>query len=154
MLERDQWIPAPVAEVWDFFSDPANLARITPGGLRFRVVGDPPRPLSSGARIEYRIRWAALTLRWVTRISRWEPGRLFEDVQERGPYRRWVHTHRFSPERGGTRMRDRVEYALPFGPLGRLAHRLVVRRQLARIFDHRGEAIRELFPAARAGQRR
>jgi ligand-binding SRPBCC domain-containing protein len=66
-------------------------------------------------------------------------------VQEKGPYRRWVHSHRFASEEGGTRMRDRVEYELPFGILGRLAHRLLVRRQLEDIFRHRARVIAELF---------
>ena len=115
------------------------------GSLRFRIVGGPPPPLSRGSRITYRIRWAFLSLRWITRISRWEPETLFEDVQEKGPYRRWVHSHRFASEEGGTRMRDRVEYELPFGILGRLAHRLLVRRQLEDIFRHRARVIAELF---------
>ena len=72
-------------------------------------------------------------------------------MQEKGPYRRWVHRHRFAPEDGGTRMRDRVEYELPFGILGRLAHRLLVRRQLESIFRHRARVIGELFPPARSG---
>ena len=92
-----------------------------------------------------------LTLRWITRISRWEPETLFEDVQEKGPYRRWVHSHRFVSEDGGTRMRDRVEYELPLGIFGRLAHRHLVRRQLEDIFRHRAEVIAELFPRAGAG---
>lgn len=150
VLERDQFISAPLPEVWDFFSDPENLARITPAGLEFRIVGVAPKPLSAGARIDYRIRWTLLRLRWVTRIGRWEPPRMFEDVQERGPYRQWVHTHRFAPERGGTRMSDRIAYALPFGPLGRIAHRLLVRRQLEAIFDHRREAILDVFPPSGA----
>ncbi|MFN2385221.1 MAG: SRPBCC family protein [Thermoanaerobaculia bacterium] len=145
LLERDQWIPAPRPQVWAFFSDPGNLTRITPRSLGFRIVGAPPGPLERGSRIAYRIRWAALTLGWTTRISRWEPEDFFEDVQERGPYRRWVHTHRFTPQHGGTRMEDRVEYELPFGVLGRLAHRLSVRRQLEGIFHHRARVIGELF---------
>ncbi|MBC8646324.1 MAG: SRPBCC family protein [Thermoanaerobaculia bacterium] len=151
VLEREQWIPAPRPQVWAFFSDPGNLARITPGSLRFQIVGGPPPPLSRDSRIVYRIRWAFLTLRWITRISRWEPETVFEDVQEKGPYRRWVHSHLFTSEDGGTRMRDRVEYELPFGILGRLAHRLLVRRQLEGIFRHRAGVISELFPPAGAG---
>ena len=81
----------------------------------------------------------------MTRIARFEPPREFQDVQEKGPYRAWIHTHSFAPERDGVRMTDRVEYALPFGLAGRLAHALVVRRQLEGIFDFRRRAVDEIF---------
>ena len=96
-----------------------------------------------------------VTLRWVTHITRWSPPVEFEDVQERGPYASWTHTHRFVPlEAGrGVEMHDRVAYALPFGLLGRIVHRLLVRRQLEAIFDYRAEAIDRIFPPEPAGSR-
>src|SRR5262249_2288617 len=105
---------------------------------------------AAGGRLEYRIRWSGVWLRWVTRITRWEPDREFEDVQEVGPYAAWIHTHRFRPDGGGTVMEDRVDYALPFGFAGRLAPRLRGRRQLEEIFDYRREAIARLFPGSNA----
>lgn len=144
-LDRIQTIAAPLPEVFAFFSDPSNLARITPPWLSFRIHGTPPRPLAAGSRIEYRIRWMRFELRWVTRITRWQPPHEFEDVQEKGPYARWGHTHRFRETDAGTVMEDHVEYALPFGPLGRLVHALRVRRQLERIFDFRRRQIARIF---------
>jgi ligand-binding SRPBCC domain-containing protein len=145
-LDRSQEIPAPLDEVFAFFSNPGNLSRITPTWLRFRIVGEPPRELSEGSRLEYRIRWTLLTLKWVTRIVRWVPGVEFQDVQERGPYRTWMHTHRFAQRGRVVLMQDHVDYELPFGVLGRLAHGLRVRRQLEAIFDYRRRVIQELFP--------
>ncbi len=151
VLERTQEIPAPLESVWKFFSDPANLARITPAGLRFRIVSPRPAAMQEGSRIEYRIRWIVFRLRWVTRITRWQPLLRFEDVQEKGPYRRWTHTHSFeSLGPGVTRMRDRIEYELPLGLVGALVHVLFVRRQLAAIFDYRRRAIEEIFGAPEA----
>ncbi|HEY6100342.1 MAG TPA: SRPBCC family protein, partial [Anaeromyxobacter sp.] len=94
-----------------------------------------------------RIRWLVFVLAWVTRITRFDPPREFQDVQEKGPYRSWIHTHTFEagPGGAGVTMRDRVEYALPFGFLGRIAHAIVVRRQLAGIFEYRRRAIEEIF---------
>jgi len=147
-LERTQLIrDARLPEVFAFFSDPANLARITPPWLSFRIVGPAPSPMAAGSRIEYRIRWMGLSLRWVTRITRWNPPYEFQDVQEKGPYARWIHTHRFRATEGGVLIDDHVDYALPFGPLGRLAHALRVRRQLEGIFDYRRTSIGEIFPA-------
>ena len=146
-LDRTQTIAAPLDEVFAFFSDPGNLARITPPWLSFRIHGEAPRPLAEGSRIEYRIRWGWLRLGWVTRITRWRPPHEFEDVQERGPYRRWAHTHRFRATERGVMIEDHVDYALPLGPLGRLVHALRVRRQLEGIFDYRREAIVRIFTA-------
>ena len=93
------------------------------------------------ASIDYRLSLWGVPLRWRTSISVWEPNRRFVDEQERGPYLYWRHLHEFTPEGDGTRMRDQVTYALPFGPLGEIAHALLVKRQLATIFDFREQAI-------------
>ncbi|MEO8348368.1 MAG: NAD(P)H-binding protein [Acidobacteriota bacterium] len=146
VLERTQKVVATRREVFAFYADPSNLSRLTPPGLRFRIHGETPPRLEAGSRLEYRIRWLFLRIPWVTRITRWVPESEFEDVQERGPYRTWIHTHFFEEDDNGVIVRDRVEYSLPFGPIGRLAHRLLVRRQLEAIFDFRRRAIEELFP--------
>jgi ligand-binding SRPBCC domain-containing protein len=144
-LDQTQQIEAPLDEVFAFFSDPGNLARITPSWLSFRIHGPAPSALGEGSRIEYRIRWGLFTLRWVTRIARWHPPSDFQDAQEAGPYRVWLHTHRFSQRGSSVIMEDHVDYALPFGVLGRIAHRLRVRAQLEEIFDYRRRAIAEIF---------
>jgi len=149
LLQQSQEIAASLDEVFAFFSDPANLARITPAWLSFGIHGGPPGPMRAGSRIEYRIRWGPARLRWVTRIESWNPPEGFTDVQEKGPYRSWHHSHRFTPApRGGVGvlMDDVVRYELPFGPLGRLVHAVRVRRQLEEIFQFRRRAIGEIFP--------
>jgi ligand-binding SRPBCC domain-containing protein len=145
VLRRQAFIPAPLEEVFDFFSDARNLERITPGWLRFRVLTEDPIEMKVGTRIRYRLRIAGVPLRWDTCITRWEPGKSFVDRQERGPYRLWVHTHTFEPIGDGVLMGDLVRYALPFGPLGRFAHELWVRGALAQIFDYRFERIGQIF---------
>ena len=102
--------------------------------------------MAAGTLIDYRLRWHRLPLRWVTEIRRWEPPLGFTDVQLRGPYRLWHHTHTFEAHERGTIMGDLVRYALPLGPIGRLARAVVVRRDLDRIFDYRRDAV-----AARLG---
>ncbi|MGC3997777.1 MAG: SRPBCC family protein [Anaeromyxobacter sp.] len=150
VLERSQLVPRPRAEVFAFFADAHNLEAITPGFLRFRVTTPGPIPMAEGTLIEYRLALFGLPFGWRTRIDAWEPGRLFVDRQLRGPYRRWRHTHAFADAPGGTRVEDRVEYQLPLGPLGDLAHALLVRRTLAAIFDHRAARISALLAPAGA----
>jgi ligand-binding SRPBCC domain-containing protein len=146
ILEREQRIPAPPDEVFPFFEDAYNLEAITPSFLGFRVVTQRPIDMQPGAHIEYRLRLHGVPVRWSTRIESFDPPHTFVDAQVSGPYRLWRHTHVFEPDgRGGTVMRDRVRYALPLGPLGGLAHLLVVRRDLRRIFDFRQQAVARMF---------
>ena len=86
-----------------------------------------------------------MPLRWLTEIDVWEPPRRFVDRQVRGPYRQWVHTHTFEERDGGTVVRDRVDYAVPGGPLEPLLHRFVVGPDAARIFDYRRERMDKRF---------
>ena len=146
-LDRTHRIQARLEEVFAFFSDAGNLGSITPPGLAFRIHGAPPGPMQEGCRIEYRIRWTVFTLRWVTRIARWQPPTEFQDIEEKGPYKTWIHTHRFRVQGREVEMHDHVDYELPLGVLGRIAHGLLVRRQLEAIFDYRNRAIDEIFAA-------
>ena len=148
-LEREQWIPASLDDVFAFFSDAGNLEAITPPWLHFRILTPRPIAMCAETRIAYRLRLAGVPISWRTRIARWEPPHGFVDVQERGPYALWEHTHRFEPCGDGVRMTDVVRYALPLGPLGGVAHALAVRAALAAIFDHRFAVIRERFADTR-----
>jgi ligand-binding SRPBCC domain-containing protein len=147
-LQREQLVPLAPAAAFEFFSDAFNLEAITPPWLHFKVLTAGPIAMRPGTLIEYRLRLHALPLRWLTRIEAWQPGRGFADVQVRGPYRLWHHTHRFETDAAGTIMRDVVRYALPPGALGGLARALLVRRDLERIFDFRRDAVAALLGEA------
>ena len=82
VLERTTFIAAARSEVFSFFSDPKNLARITPPSLGFQIVEAPQRPLRAGDRIRYRIRLLGIPIPWVTHISEWDEGTRFVDEQE------------------------------------------------------------------------
>jgi ligand-binding SRPBCC domain-containing protein len=145
-LRREQALDAPPEAVFAFFADPFNLEAITPPLLRFAVVTPAPIAMDVGAFIQYRLRLRGVPLRWDTLIQAWEPPRRFVDVQVRGPYRLWHHTHELEPLDGGrTLMRDTVRYALGFGALGELAHRALVRRDLEAIFAYRAERVPALL---------
>jgi ligand-binding SRPBCC domain-containing protein len=145
-LERRQRIELPNAQVFAFYGDAHNLERITPPWLGFEVTTPGPIEMGVGTSIEYRLRLHRVPVRWRTRIEAWEPPRRFVDVQVKGPYSLWEHTHEFEEDDpGATIIRDRVRYAIPFGPFGELAERVLVQRDLRRIFDYRRDAVeREL----------
>ncbi len=143
-LHRKQWVPHPLEKVFDFFAEARNLEILTPPFLRFRITRR-PNAMKAGARIDYQLRIHGLPVRWQTTIEKWEPPHAFVDLQARGPYKLWHHTHRFWPENGGTWIEDKVLYVLPFGLLGRLAHRFLVARDVAAIFDYRARKVGEIF---------
>ncbi|HEX6656034.1 MAG TPA: NAD(P)H-binding protein [Candidatus Limnocylindria bacterium] len=145
-------VERPLDEVFDFFSRPENLGRITPPELAFELTSDDIR-MRRGLRIDYRIRpILGLPARWQTLITAYEPPHRFQDTQLRGPYRRWEHTHTFEAAADGaaTVIRDSVSYQLPLGALGDAFHDRLVRTALERIWSYRAWAIREIF--APAGQ--
>ncbi len=139
-LRATQLVPRPLAEVFPFFADPANLQAITPPWLGFEILTPMPLEMRAGALLDYRIRLHGLPLKWRTRITAWEPPGRFVDEQLRGPYRLWVHEHTFREVPGGTEVGDRVRYAVPGGSL---ANRFFVAPDLRKIFAWRREKIRQ-----------
>ncbi len=146
VLEREMFAPVSLQDAFSIFENPNNLALITPPWLNFRIL-TPDVVMREGALIDYTIRWLGLPMRWRTLISRYQPPYEFVDEQLRGPYRLWRHRHTFQTVNGGVLARDRVEYALPLGLVGELAHALVVRRQIEQIFNYRERKLSELFAA-------
>ncbi len=144
-LSTKQRVARPLDTVFAFYAEPRNLARLTPPSLGFRLV-DPSEPvMARGLRLTYRIRPLGIPMTWVSEITEYDPPHWFADEQRRGPYAYWHHEHTFRAVDGGTEVADEVTYGLPFGPVGRLVHALVVRRQLAAIFSFRETAVRETF---------
>jgi ligand-binding SRPBCC domain-containing protein len=143
-LQTSQWLPRSIDDVFAFFADARNLQAITPGWLHFHIENAENLKIEAGTRINYRLRLHGIPLRWQSRISVWEPTRRFVDEQVHGPYRRWVHEHRFEVEGTGTRIDDTVDYAVPGGAL---VHWLFVAGDLRRIFAYRGEKVAELLAA-------
>ena len=142
-------LPVPIDEVFGFFAEARNLEKLTPPWLRFEVLTEGPITMAPGTLIDYRIHWRGIPLRWRTEIEVWEPNHRFVDRQLRGPYRLWRHEHIFVERGDGTAIIDRVEYA-PFG--GALAQRLVVARDVKRIFGYRHEVLHRAFGTSSISQ--
>jgi len=142
LLERRQRVELSIEEAFAFYGDARNLELITPPWLGFEVTTPAPIEMGVGTLIEYRLRLHRVPVRWRTRITAWEPPQRFVDSQVRGPYSLWEHTHTFEDDGAGTTViEDRVRYAIPLGPLGELANRLLVQRDMRRIFDYRRDAV-------------
>lgn len=138
-------IDLPRAEVFDFFSNAENLERITPPELGFHIVTPTPIDIKKGTLIDYKLSMHGIPFGWRTEITCWDPPFEFEDTQLKGPYKQWIHRHRFTePEAGKTLIEDDVRYRLPMEPLGDLAQ-FFVERQLNYIFDHRQKVVAKLL---------
>ncbi len=147
VLKQEQRLPLSPEAAWEFFSAPRNLDELTPPEMVFKIIPKELDPMHEGQIIWYRIRIAPLIWRtWVTEITHVREGKHFVDEQRIGPYALWHHRHEFKPlEGGGVLMTDTVHYALPFGPLGDVAHALFVKRQLEGIFTYRREKMEAKF---------
>lgn len=141
-LERELWLPRPIAEIFTFFANPANLETLTPPWLKFQILTPRPLKMFVGTLIDYRLRVRGVPMRWQSEITVWEQPFCFIDEQRRGPYRLWQHDHRFIQKDCGTAIIDTVRYAVPFDFL---THRSLVRPDLERIFNFREQKLREFF---------
>ncbi len=142
----EQVVPASLNETFDFFSKAENLQKITPPLLNFHITTPLPIAMQKGTIIDYKLKIHGFPIKWKTLIELWEPGVRFIDFQVKGPYKLWRHLHEFKDLKNGTTlMNDRVEYALPFGPLGLLVHPILVRPDIEKIFAYRKQVIDKTF---------
>jgi len=146
-LKRTQFLPVRLADAWEFFSSPMNLEKITPSQMGFQILyksgGDKMYP---GQLIRYMVGVLPLIkLHWVTEITHVDKPFYFVDEQRFGPYALWHHQHHFSEVEGGVQMTDEVNYAIPLGFIGRLAHWFFVGRKVNAIFEHRYSALEKYF---------
>ncbi len=151
LLRSECIIARPIDEVFEFFSNAANLERLTPPWLNFEILSPQPIAMHPGRLIDYRLRIRGLPVRWQSEITAWNPPHDFADESRRGPYKYWRHNHRFEAVDGGTRVVDEAHYDVPGGALlGPLIHRLVVGRDVRKIFTYRQEQLGAIFPKLRS----
>jgi ligand-binding SRPBCC domain-containing protein len=145
ILEQVTFINRPLTEVFDFFSKAENLNLLTPPKLDFKIVTPQPFAMEKGTEIDYQLKFFKVPFAWKTLISDWKTNAYFIDVQLKGPYAKWEHTHLFEEENGGTKMTDTIIYRSPGFIFEPIIHHLFVKRNLYTIFNYRQERCKELF---------
>ena len=146
-FEYIQFVPASLDVVWDFFSSPSNLSKITPPEMGFLITSPPQPEMYPGMFITYKVSPAlGIKLDWVTEITQVNEKKFFIDEQRRGPYSIWHHEHHFKEVEGGVEMHDILSYHVSFGFLGSVADLLFVKNKVEEIFKYREKKIEELFP--------
>lgn len=145
--ETTQYLPISLEEAWAFFSSPANLELLTPADMQFKVLSKLDTQIADNMIIDYVVSpLFRIPLRWRTEILDVEWKVKFIDIQKIGPFKKWRHEHTFSEIENGVCMHDKVEYILPFGYIGELAHSLFIKRRIDQIFKYRKEVLEKLFP--------
>lgn len=144
-LHCEMLVKRPLKDTFAFFENPANLGRITPPWLNFKIA-TPDVQMHAGAKLDYVIRWLGISMKWRSLISSYDPPFSFADEQLIGPYKTWHHQHTFSEVAAGVVVADHLEYSLPLGPLGVVAHAVMVRRQLQSVFRFRQNELAKVFP--------
>ena len=140
-------IDAPAETVFRWHAEPGALERLTPPWEPLEVVERAPG-VRDGDRGILRVRVGPFHVRWEFEHCDYVEGRQFRDVQISGPFRRWVHTHRMTPQGPAScRLEDHIEYELPFGVLGNLFGGWFVRRKLKKLFQYRHQVTIEAMAA-------
>lgn len=146
-FQMEQWTPQPVQKIFSFFSDSKNLELLTPDHLSFKVLSQSTEKIEEGTRLDYKLSLHGIPFRWQSKITDWNPDARFSDHQTKGPYSLWEHTHEFEEKNGGTLIRDKVNYKVPFGIPGEMLAIDFVQNDLQKIFNYRRKKIKELFGA-------
>jgi uncharacterized protein len=144
-LLTEQWVPQPLDATFSFFTDPQNLEALTPKFLQFKILKVTSSPIQEGTLLDYSLKIRGIPIRWQTKITECISGVRFSDMQTRGPYFFWHHTHEFFEKNGGTLIRDKVLYKLPGWTPGDIIAHWLVRKDLEKIFLYRREVIAGLF---------
>jgi ligand-binding SRPBCC domain-containing protein len=148
LVKTEQAIPINLAEAWDFFSSPLNLTKITPKEMSIVITSSQTTETKvyPGMIITYKISpLLGIKMNWMTEITHVKEGEYFVDEQRFGPYALWHHQHHFKAIKGGVLMNDILNYAMPYGLIGRLSNTVFVGKQIKKIFEYREKAIREIF---------
>ena len=146
-IYREQQLNCDIKTAWDFFSSANNLSEITPKDMNFIVLTEmKDDSIFEGMIIDYYVSpILGIKMKWKTKITQVDFQKSFTDFQEKGPYKLWNHHHEFLTNEKGVFMKDSVDYELPLGFLGEIAHEMFVRKKLEHVFSYRYKILEELF---------
>jgi len=144
-ITTEQWVPQSIKKTFSFFKEAKNLEKLTPDFLKFKILSQSTQEINDETIITYRLSIHGIPFKWKSKISDWNPDSKFSDIQLKGPYRYWHHTHSFEEKNGGTLIKDHVLYKIPFGFLGDLVAASFIKKDLETIFSYRNKRIDTLM---------
>lgn len=146
-FKREQYFNKPIEELWEFISKPENLKKITPDYMGFDITSKGKHDkMYEGMIISYKVSpLLGIKNTWVTEITHVKPGSYFVDEQRVGPYTLWHHQHFLEEKDGGTLMLDIISYQPPFGIIGDIVNKIIIKQKLKEIFDYRHKVLTRIF---------
>lgn len=146
-LYREQQLNCNIETAWKFFSAANNLSEITPKEMKFTVLTQFENDeIFEGMTIDYFVSpLLGIKMKWKTEIIQVDFQKSFTDFQKKGPYKLWHHHHEFIENENGVLMKDTVDYELPLGFLGEIAHTILVKKKLEDIFNYRYQILEDRF---------
>ena len=144
-VKIEQWVPQSINKTFTFFKEAKNLQKLTPDFLKFKILSQSTPEIQNGTKFTYRLSIHGIPVTWQSKISDWNPESNFSDIQLKGPYSHWYHTHNFEEKNGGTLIKDYVQYKVPFGVLGDLIIGSFIKKDLEAIFSYRIKTIDTLM---------
>ena len=144
-INTEQWVPQTIKQTFSFFKEAKNLERLTPKFLNFKILNQSTQEIEDGTILTYRLSIHGIPFKWKSKITDWNPASKFSDIQLKGPYNYWYHTHSFEERNGGTIIKDRVLYKVPFGFIGDLVVGNFIKKDLETIFSYRTKTIDTLM---------
>jgi len=147
-FHREQIINTSIDILWDFISSPQNLKKITPDYMGFDIrSNDLPDKIYEGMIISYIVKPVfGIKTNWVTEITHVKDKSYFVDEQRVGPYTMWHHQHIIKQKDDRVFMNDIVSYQPPFGFLGSIANKILIRNKMNEIFEYRTTVLEKIFP--------
>ena len=142
---KEQFVPSDLDTVFEFFSRPENLEKITPSSMGFNIITPTPIDMKEGAIIDYTVKIMGVPMRWRTMITSYKKNEYFVDEQLKGPYSSWHHKHTFKEVEGGVLIIDEITYALPIQAFRLIVHPVLIKPQLNQIFNFRFQTIKDKF---------
>jgi ligand-binding SRPBCC domain-containing protein len=144
-FERSVLINCPIEKAFAFHSDTNNLTKISPSSVKVKIIKiDLPLKLNSVVELVV-TQFGFFKSRWKVRLAEFEEYSIIGDLQMEGPFKYWYHRHCFEEENGLTKMTDKLEYDLPMGFLGKIAHTLFVRKMIEKQFEFRHSKTKEVL---------
>ena len=145
-LHKSQKLPISLKKAWEFLCNPANLSLLTPKEMNMTIISGADKPMYAGQVLQYSVTpLPGFKTKWVSEITQYKEEKYFVDDQLYGPYAFWHHKHFIHEIDGGVEMEDIIDYKLPLGILGQLAHPFLVKPKLEKIFQYRQQKLTELF---------
>lgn len=130
-------ISAPAADVFSYHERSSALQRLSPPWEPIRVL-EKNGGIRVGDTVSIQMNMGPFKATWKAKHIEYEENRQFVDLQVKGPFKYWKHTHSFrSINPLETNLKDTVRLELPFGAYGHALGYSKVRKKLNQLFTYR-----------------